>query len=142
MMFGLSQIGPNQQYLILPFITIGSSMTEVTLLAGYGTALMDMAPNFLGILYGVSYSIGLTPGAFMPLIIAALTPNVIGINLDQTIHSLRIPQFRELRRSGGVSIFYPAASFPSRGSCSLSPATPDVKNGPDPIQPSSITHNL
>jgi len=75
MMFTVSQLGPDQKYLIIAFITIGLSLSEATFVAGFGNVLMDVAPNYMGILQGINNTLGLTPGFIMPLVIAALTPN-------------------------------------------------------------------
>lgn len=76
MMFSVSQMGPDQKYLIIAFITIGLSLSEVANTGGFKLVLMDVAPDYTGILQGISNSIGLTPGFIMPVVIAALTPDV------------------------------------------------------------------
>jgi len=76
MLFAVSQVEPGQKYLIIALITVGLALTEVTYVAGYGIVLMDVAPNFMGVLQGINNSLGLSPGFIMPMVIAALTPNV------------------------------------------------------------------
>ena len=76
MMFGVSQMGPDEKYWIIALITIAISASEVTYVAGFGICLMDVAPNYMGILQGINNTLGLSPGFIMPLVIAALTPNV------------------------------------------------------------------
>ena len=76
MMFGVSQTGPDKKYLILPFIIIGASSCEMTHVAGIGLVLMDVSPSYFGILHGINNTISVTPGIVMPLVIAALTPDV------------------------------------------------------------------
>jgi len=75
MLFAVSQVEPGQKYLIIALITVGLALTEVTYVAGYGIVLMDVAPNFMGVLQGINNSLGLSPGFIMPMVIAALTPN-------------------------------------------------------------------
>ena len=87
MMFTVSQLGPDQKYLIIAFITIGLSLSEATFVAGFGNVLMDVAPNYMGILLGINNTLGLTSGFIMPLVIAALTPNVITSKLIFNIFS-------------------------------------------------------
>lgn len=57
-------------------ITIGYSLNEFAIMGGYWYAMMDIAPDFVGILQGLNKTLGLAPGFIIPPIIAALTPNV------------------------------------------------------------------
>ena len=83
-MFGVSQMGADQKYLIVALIAIGMSLAEVANVGGFKIVLMDVAPSFMGILQGINNSIGLTPGFIMPVVITVLTPNV-----TSKIHFLR-----------------------------------------------------
>jgi len=74
-MFGVSQMGADQKYLIVALIAIGMSLAEVANVGGFKIVLMDVAPSFMGILQGINNSIGLTPGFIMPVVITVLTPN-------------------------------------------------------------------
>ena len=87
MMFTVSQLGPDQKYLLITFITIGLSLAEITYVAGFGIILMDVAPNYFGTLKGINNTLGLTPGFIMPLVIGALTSNVTTSKLIFNIFS-------------------------------------------------------
>ena len=76
-MFISSQLTSQHKYLIISLITIGYSLTEFAVMGGYNFAMMDIAPDFLGILNGINKTISLAPGFIIPLIISALTPDVI-----------------------------------------------------------------
>lgn len=76
-MFISSQLTPEHKYLIISLITIGYSLTEFAVMGGYNFAMIDIAPDYFGILQGINKTISLAPGFIIPLIISALTPNVI-----------------------------------------------------------------
>lgn len=76
MMFAVVKIETDHKYLIIALITIGVSLTEATLMGGFSYALIDIAPEFVGILQGINNTIGLTTGFIVPVVVSALTPNV------------------------------------------------------------------
>ena len=76
-MFISSQLTPEHKYFIISLITIGYSLTEFAVMGGYNFAMMDIAPDYFGILQGINKTISLAPGFIIPLIISALTPHVI-----------------------------------------------------------------
>ena len=76
MMFVASQINSDQKYLIISLITIGFSLAEVATMGGFNFSLMDVAPEYIGVLQGLNLTIGLTPGFIVPVIISLLTPMV------------------------------------------------------------------
>ena len=77
MMFAVIAVHPGQKYLIIGLITVGVSLTESALMGGFNYALMDIAPEFVGILQGINNTIGLSTGFIVPMIVSILTPNVI-----------------------------------------------------------------
>ena len=76
LMFVVSQLPPEQKYLIMILITIGYSLYEVAWVGGFSFCFLDLAPDYVGILQGINNTIGLAPGFIMPVAISALTPNV------------------------------------------------------------------
>lgn len=48
----------------------------VAWIGGYAFSLLDMAPDYVGVLQGINNTIGLAPGFIMPVVISAMTPNV------------------------------------------------------------------
>ena len=76
LLFVVSQLHFEQKYAIIGVITIGYSMAEIAGMGGFRYALFDAAPQYIGVLQGLTNSIGLAPGFVMPVIIAALTTNV------------------------------------------------------------------
>lgn len=75
-MFVISQIPPDQKHLIIGLIAVGYGLNEVAWMGGFYFCIMDMAPDYVGILQGISKTIGLAPGFIIPAVISALTPNV------------------------------------------------------------------
>ncbi len=75
-MFVASQLTPEHKYLIISLVTIGYSLTEFAVMGGYCYTMMDLAPDFVGILQGMNKTVGLAPGFITPLIIAVLAPHV------------------------------------------------------------------
>ena len=75
-MFIVSQLDPQQKYLIIALIALGFGCLEVALMGGFSFVLVDIAPQYIGVLQGISKTIGLAPGFIMPMVMAALTTNV------------------------------------------------------------------
>jgi len=75
MAFAVSQMASDEKYLIISLITIGISLTEVTLMGGSYFALINIAPEFVGVLQGASNTIGWSTAFIVPMITSALTPN-------------------------------------------------------------------
>lgn len=75
-MFAVSQLPPEQKYLIMILITIGYSLYEVAWMGGFSFSFLDLAPDYVGILQGINNTIGLAPGFIMPVVISALTADV------------------------------------------------------------------
>lgn len=75
-MFVASQLTPAYKYYVISMITIGYSLTEFAVMGGYCYTMIDIAPDFVGILQGINKTLGLAPGFITPLVIAALTSNV------------------------------------------------------------------
>lgn len=75
-MFVASQLSSEHKYLIISLITISYSLTEFAVMGGFGYAMIDLAPDYLGILQGINKTIGLAPGFIIPLIVSALTSHV------------------------------------------------------------------
>ena len=75
-MFAVSQVSSDQKYVIIGLITIGYALYEVAWMGGFCFSLLDIAPDYVGILQGMNNTIGLMPGFMMPVVIASLTPNV------------------------------------------------------------------
>jgi hypothetical protein len=76
LMFTVSQLSPDQKYIIIGLITIGYALCEVTWMGGFSFAFMDMAPDYVGIIQGINNTIGLMPGFIVPVVISNLTPGV------------------------------------------------------------------
>ncbi len=49
------------------------------MIGGYTFAFLDMAPDFVGSLQGINFTIGASAGLVIPIVIGALTPNVINL---------------------------------------------------------------
>jgi ACS family sodium-dependent inorganic phosphate cotransporter/ACS family sodium-dependent inorganic phosphate cotransporter-like MFS transporter 1/2/3/4 len=47
MMFTVSQLPPDQKYVIIGLITIGFAFHEVAWMGGFSFAFMDMAPDYV-----------------------------------------------------------------------------------------------
>lgn len=75
-MFAVSQMNPDEKYAIISLITVGFGMHEVAVMGGFAFVLLDIAPDFVGILQGINNTIGLTPGFIIPAVVSALTPDV------------------------------------------------------------------
>ncbi|XP_046436871.1 sialin-like [Daphnia pulex] len=75
LMFISSQLTQEHKYYIISLITVGYSLTEFAVMGGYNFAMMDIAPDYLGVLQGINKTISLAPGFIIPMIISALTPN-------------------------------------------------------------------
>ncbi|KAK4022974.1 hypothetical protein OUZ56_008416 [Daphnia magna] len=75
LMFVSSQLSSEYKYFIISLITISYSLTEFAVMGGFGYAMIDLAPDFLGILQGINKTISLAPGFITPLIVSALTPH-------------------------------------------------------------------
>lgn len=75
-MFTVSQLPPEQKYVIIGLISIGYALYEVAWMGGFSFSLLDMAPDYVGILQGLNNTIGLMPGFIMPVVISQLTPEV------------------------------------------------------------------
>jgi hypothetical protein len=76
LMFTVSQLPPDQKYVIIGLITIGFAFHEVAWMGGFSFAFMDMAPDYVGIIQGINNTIGLMPGFIIPVVISNLTPEV------------------------------------------------------------------
>ena len=76
LIFVASQLTSEHKYFTISLVTIGYSLTEFAVMGGYFYAMMDLAPEFVGILQGINKTVGLAPGFITPLVIAALTPHV------------------------------------------------------------------
>lgn len=76
MMFTVSQLPPEQKYVIISLISIGYALYEVAWMGGFCFSMLDMAPDYVGILQGINNTIGLMPGFIMPVVISTLTPEV------------------------------------------------------------------
>jgi len=74
MMFAVFNMNSDHKYLIISLITIGVSLTEVTMMGGFYYALMDVAPEYSGILQGIKNTVGLSTGFIVPMIVSFLTP--------------------------------------------------------------------
>ncbi len=89
LMFTISQIlSADSKYLIIILITIGYALNEVAWMGGFYFDMMDIAPDFVGILQGINKTIGLAPGFIIPMVISALTPDVLYLKLLTSIHIL------------------------------------------------------
>jgi len=66
MLFAVSQVDSDRKYLIIALITVALSLPEVTNVAGFGSILMEIAPNYMGILQGINNSLGLAPDSSCP----------------------------------------------------------------------------
>lgn len=75
LLFVVSCMDAINKYTIITLISVCYALTELTNTAGFQTALIDIAPRFVGVLAGINVSIGLLPGIVMPLVVAALTPH-------------------------------------------------------------------
>lgn len=75
-MFVVSQLPSDQKYVIIGLITIGYALYEVAWMGGFSFSLLDIAPDYVGILQGINNTIGLMPGFIMPVVISKLTPEV------------------------------------------------------------------
>lgn len=82
MMFAVSQMNPEEKYAIISLITVGFGFHEVAVMGGFAFVLLDIAPDFVGILQGINNTIGLAPGFIIPMIVSALTPEVICLFLS------------------------------------------------------------
>ena len=76
LMFAVSQMNPDEKYAIISLITVGFGFHEVAVMGGFAFVLLDIAPDFVGILQGINNTIGLTPGFIIPAVVSALTPEV------------------------------------------------------------------
>ena len=81
MMFAVFNMNSDHKYLIISLITIGVSLTEVTMMGGFYYALMDVAPEYSGILQGIKNTVGLSTGFIVPMIVSFLTPTVNSIKI-------------------------------------------------------------
>ena len=110
-MFISSQLTPEHKYFIISLITIGYSLTEFAVMGGYNFAMMDIAPDYFGILQGINKTISLAPGFIIPLIISALTPHVImffilsNLSKDSNLSNCIFKLFREQKKNGKVFLF-------------------------------------
>ena len=79
-MFTISQLNPETdgKYLIMALITVGFAIDEVAVMGGHSFCLLDMAPDFVGILQGINNTISFSQG-FIPIVVAALTTEVYTI---------------------------------------------------------------
>ncbi|XP_045027408.1 sialin-like [Daphnia magna] len=75
LMFVSSQLSSEYKYFIISLITISYSLTEFAVMGGFGYAMIDLAPDYIGILQGINKTISLAPGFITPLIVSALTPH-------------------------------------------------------------------
>ena len=81
MCFAVFNMNSDHKYLIISLITIGVSLTEVTMMGGFYYALMDVAPEYSGILQGIKNTVGLSTGFIVPMIVSFLTPTVNSIKI-------------------------------------------------------------
>lgn len=86
-MFIVSQLPPEEKYAIISLITIGFAFHEVTFVGGFSLCMIDLAPDFVGILQGINNTIGLMPGFVVPSVVAAMTANVYMLNLFKYLFS-------------------------------------------------------
>jgi len=77
-MFAVCQLDSSiyGKYLIMTLITVGYAVDEVAVMAGFSFCLLDIASDFVGTLQGIKGTIGFTSGFIIPMIVAALTPEV------------------------------------------------------------------
>lgn len=75
LMFVSSQLSSEYKYFIISLVTISYSLTEFAVMGGFGYAMIDLAPDYIGILQGINKTISLAPGFITPLIVSALTPH-------------------------------------------------------------------
>ena len=57
-------------------MTVGYSLQEFSLMGGYFLSMIDIAPDFIGILNGVRQTFGFIPSFILPMAISTMTPNV------------------------------------------------------------------
>lgn len=76
------------------FLTIGVGITGLNA-SGYAVNILDIAPQYAGVIMGVTNVFGSAPGFISPQIVGILTPNKV--NEFELVSSLfAIPQFSQL----------------------------------------------
>ena len=66
----------NNQYLAVALITIGQSVSDLAFTGGYLLTYLDMAPQYAGLLTGISNTIGSVAGVIVPTLVGIITPDV------------------------------------------------------------------
>lgn len=63
------------QYLAVALIVIGQSVSDLAFTGGYLVTYLDLAPQYAGLLTGISNTIGSVAGVISPTLVGLLTPN-------------------------------------------------------------------
>lgn len=66
--------------LAVAFLTIGVGITGLNA-SGYAVNILDIAPQYAGVIMGVTNVFGASPGFISPQIVGILTPNKVITNL-------------------------------------------------------------
>ena len=56
-------------------------------MGGFLYSLLDLAPDFVGVLQGLTSTAFAIQGLLLPMIVSAMTPNVNAINLNEILDS-------------------------------------------------------
>lgn len=76
------------------FLTIGVGITGLNA-SGYAVNILDIAPQYAGVIMGVTNVFGSAPGFISPQIVGILTPNKVN-EFELVPSSFAIPQFFQL----------------------------------------------
>lgn len=76
------------------FLTIGVGITGLNA-SGYAVNILDIAPQYAGVIMGVTNVFGSAPGFISPQIVGILTPNKVN-EFELVSSSFAIPQFSQL----------------------------------------------
>ncbi|XP_065566506.1 uncharacterized transporter slc-17.2-like isoform X2 [Artemia franciscana] len=75
LMFLMGLFDCDNRELALLVLTLSVMMTEFCIVGGYQFSLFDVAPDYAGVITGVSHTLATSSGFFSPIVMALLTPN-------------------------------------------------------------------
>lgn len=75
-MFVVGQLTFDYRYVAVFLLALSQAGSEIAIMGGFLLSNIDLAPQYSGVLQGISSTVGTIPGFVTPSVIAFLTPNV------------------------------------------------------------------
>ena len=72
----VGQLTFEYRYVAIFLLAVNQAGCEIAIMGGFLLSNIDLAPQFSGVLQGISNTVGTVPGFIVPTVIAYLTPQV------------------------------------------------------------------